>query len=199
MATFKFLIQGKNNPTNIYVRLSLNKGKSIKRKTGYVINPSDWSTTGYPKQTDEDLKRFKNKLEQLKATLGTKLNEATGAGAEIDGTWLEHTIDEINNKKEKTDLDRLVNYCDYFIGSLPIKVQRNGKQGVSEITIKKYKTVKNKLSAFEAKQQKTFFVKDVNKKFRTDFIKYLQEDQKTICKHLRQIPQMCKNNLFRCT
>lgn len=195
MATFKFLIQGKNNPTNIYVRLSLSKGKSIKRKTGYVINPSDWSSTGYPKQNDEELKRFKSKLGQLKATLGTKLNEATSSGKEIDGLWLEKTIDEINNKKEKTDLDRLVNYCDYFIQSLPIKVQKNGTQGVSEITIKKYRTVKNKLASFEAKQQKTFFVRDVNNKFRTDFIKYLQDDEKlsanTSGKYLKCVKTIC--------
>ncbi|WP_340114854.1 phage integrase SAM-like domain-containing protein [Maribellus mangrovi] len=195
MATFKFLIQGKKNPTNIYVRLSLSKGKSIKRKTGYVINPSDWSTTGYPKQNDEDLKRFKSKLEQLKAQLGIKLNEAISAGNEIDGLWLEKSIDEVNNKKEKTDLDRLTNYCDYFIESLPDKVYKNGKHGVSESTIKKYTTIKNKLSAFENNQRKIFFVRDVNTRFRTDFMKYLEDVEKlssnTVGRYIKFVKTVC--------
>jgi hypothetical protein len=50
MATIKFILQSKSESSQIYLRLSLNKSESFKRKTGYTINAKDWSSTsGFPK------------------------------------------------------------------------------------------------------------------------------------------------------
>lgn len=195
MATFKFLIQGKSNPTNIYIRLSLGRGKSIKRKTGYLINPKDWSTTGFPKQNSPDNKNLKSKLEELQVQLGRKINEANDKGQEIDGLWLTQQIDDINNKKEKTDLDRLINYCQYYMDSLPTKVYSNGKHGASEATIKKYNTIKNKIADYEIHKKKVFFVRDVNMHFRNDFVHFLMEKQElgkgTVGRYLKSLKTVC--------
>jgi len=67
MATVKFLLQGKTESVNIYVRFSINRETVLKRKTGLVINPKDWSTKkGEPIQRDEVLKSLKSNLDSLK-------------------------------------------------------------------------------------------------------------------------------------
>lgn len=179
MATFKFLIQGKKNPTNIYVRLSLSKDKSIKRKTGYIINPDDWSKdTGFPKQSDEELKALRTKLKNLESDLETKLNEATSKGVDPDGNWISEQIDIIHNKKKKTDEDSLLNYFQYYIDTLPYKVYSKNKRGVAKATLKKYKTIKNKIEAFEKYKGKTFFIRDVDMRFRQELIDYFIQVEK---------------------
>ncbi len=173
MATFKFLLQSKKNPANIYIRLSINKSTSIKRKTGYVINPIDWSKeTSFPKQNDAELKSLRTKLKNLEAAIETNLNEATSNGIEVDGNWLQEQIDTIQKKKRKTDLDRLTIYFQYYIDSLPYKVYSKGKRGVSGATLKKYQTIKNKIEAFETYKKKTFYIRDVNKIFRDELLDY---------------------------
>ena len=78
MATIKFLLQSKTDPANIYVRLSINRKTVLKRKTGYVINPANWSnTTHLPKQGDEKQKQLKNDLAKLATAIEENLNVAT--------------------------------------------------------------------------------------------------------------------------
>ena len=45
MATIKFLIQSKNNPAGIYVRLKEGRLIDIKAKTKLIIDPKDWSNS----------------------------------------------------------------------------------------------------------------------------------------------------------
>lgn len=196
MATFKFLLQSKNNPANIYVRLSLTKDKSFKRKTGYVINPNDWSyDTSFPKQNDVDLKNLRADLKKLESSVETKLNEATKLGTEIDGYWLQEQIDLINNKKKKTDSDRLVNYFQEYIDSLPYKVYPRGKRGVSGATLKKYTTMKNKIIAFEEYKKRAYYIKDIDMRFRNELLEYFINVEKlnsnSAGRYIRFIKTIC--------
>lgn len=43
MATIAYLLQSDRNPSNIYLRFSVESGKVFKRKSGYVIDPKKWS------------------------------------------------------------------------------------------------------------------------------------------------------------
>ena len=57
MATVKYLLQSKSNSANIYLRYSIDRKTVLKRKTGFVINPTDWSEDkAFPKTGREDLK-----------------------------------------------------------------------------------------------------------------------------------------------
>ena len=63
MATIKYLLQSDKDNANIYMRLSLSQNKSIKRKTGLIINSKNWSKkTAYPIAKDESLKKLKSDL-----------------------------------------------------------------------------------------------------------------------------------------
>lgn len=176
MATIKCLIQSNKANANIYVRLSIDRNNVYKRRTGYIVNPDNWShTKGQPKLNDESLKKLKTDLDDLCTKIEQKLNLAISQSIEINGNWLQDTIDEILNKKKRTDLDRLSNYFQYYIDSLPNKVDSKGRRGVSKSTSTKYTTILSKIKDFEKHQKKNFYVKDVDLKFRHDIIKYFTD------------------------
>ena len=176
MATIRFQIRSDNNPANIYLRLTVDRQINIRRKTGFVIDPNNWSSkTNLPKPNDEDLKKLKNELNNLANTIEKNLNNAISKGEEITGDWLQQQIDTAQGKKKITDIDRLVNYFQYYIDTLPYKEYPSGKKGVTPSTVQKYKTLKNKIADFELYKKKHFYIKDVGLKFRNELVKYFSE------------------------
>jgi hypothetical protein len=202
MATISFLLQSKNNPANIYVRLSIDRKNVFKRKTGYVIDPDQWSKkTGYPKPNDVDLKNLKTDLSNLKTEIEKRFNTATTSGIEISGAWLQEQIDIITGKKKKTDVDRLINYIDVYSGKLSYKVFPGGKTGVASNTFQKYATLKNKIEAYEKYKGKKYFVKDVGLKFSNELAKFFFDVDKLsrnsagrYLKYLKTVCRDAKNN-----
>ena len=59
MATIKYLLQSKLDNAPIYLRLSLGRSNTLKRKTGLSISPKKWSyKNGFPKQNYSDEKNI---------------------------------------------------------------------------------------------------------------------------------------------
>lgn len=196
MAKIKFFIQSKTNPANIYIRLSVDRGTVLRRKSGYVINPERWSTdTNMPKQGDEKLKLLKLDLEKLSASVEENLNKAVTKGEEITGDWLQLQIDTIQKKQKKTDLTRLTNYIQYYVDNLKFKEYPNGKRGAAEGSIKKYKTLKNKIADFEKYMKSVFYVKHVDLNFRNELLKHFTEVDKlngnTSGRYVRTLKTVC--------
>lgn len=55
MVTLKYFIQSKSDSSTIYVRYSIDRKTNLKRKTGFVFNPKDWSLDkSLPVQNRED-------------------------------------------------------------------------------------------------------------------------------------------------
>lgn len=116
MATLKYIIQSKSESSNIYVRYSIDRKTNLKRKTGFVINPKDWSLDkALPKQNREDLKAIKSKLDKLAVHINEAYNGAVNIGTEFNGDWLQHQIDLFNNKIVVVDMDVLTNSIDAYI------------------------------------------------------------------------------------
>ena len=69
--------------------------------------------------------------------------------SKVDQEWLESTIDKYYNKDKSTMPYYIVDYADSLIADLPYRVNSKGSKGVSESTVKKYKTIRNKLENFE--------------------------------------------------
>lgn len=179
MATVKFLLQSTSNPANIYVQLSIDRKNVFKRKTGYVINPGYWSSeTGLPNQKEVEAKQLRIDLKKLSTEIENRLNTATSSGEEITGDWLQLQIDIITGKQKKTDEDRLTNYIRTYINNLQFKERANGKQGAARGTNQKYTTLLHKVEDFEKFKKKHYYVKDVNTKFRTEFLTYLKDVDK---------------------
>lgn len=198
MATIKFLLQGKGETANVYLRLSVNRETVIKRKTNFVINSKDWSLKkGMPMGNDDERKKLSGSLEKLRYHIIERLNIATKNGIEINGDWLTNQINQIQGRATTDEKEQslLTNVFQYYIDSLPSKVYSNGKKGVSDGTIKKYTTIKNKIEDYQKHKRKTIHVKDIDLKFRTDFIKFLAEVQKlndnTIGRYIKFLKTVC--------
>ena len=195
MATTKFQLQSKSENAPIYLRLSLGRGKSIKRKTSLSINPKNWSTaTGFPKQNYVDEKNITSKLRKLETFVLDEVNESNSNGTEINGNWLQSRIDLFFNKTEVSSLNLLTEYGEYLIKNLKYKTSQN-KTGVSKSTEKKYRTIVNKLIAFDIYKGVKTKLTDVDLAFRSDLIDYFNEVDKlsdnTIGRYLKFVKSIC--------
>lgn len=195
MSKIKYLIQSKSNNAQIYLRLSMSKNGSIKRRTGLLIDSKEWSkSTGLPKQNNPSNKVLASKLRKLSDFVYDELNNSQNKV--INGDWLVHTINSGLDKKEKTkDLDYLVEYGEDYISRLSTKVTKSGKIGVSNATKKKYRTIVNKLINFEKYRNKKILLEEVDSSMAEEFISYFSEVDKlndnTIGRYLKFIKSIC--------
>ncbi|WP_313098738.1 phage integrase SAM-like domain-containing protein [Epilithonimonas sp.] len=174
MAKVQFLIQGKSSNNQIYLRFSLGRKFDAKRKTGFVCDVKNWSnTTGFPKPVDPAHKNLKSSLQKLEVFVLEEYNQDFAKGAEINHEWLENKIDVFNGRVEPDQKEYLVAYGEYYIEQLPYGVSPKGKKGVSERSVKKYRTIVNKLIDFQLYKKKIFLLKDVGLSFSKDFVRFL--------------------------
>lgn len=202
MATIKYQLRSKNENAPIYIRFSINREKNYRRKTGLYINPKYWSVKkAYPITKNADAKNTNTHLKHLEGFILEQYNTDNAKGIDITSDWLQTNIDLYFNRKKIENLDYLVNYYEYFLQNLPYKVTDKGKKGVSVSTLKKYKTIQNKIIAFEKYRKKRILIKDIDLKFRSELIKYFIEIDKikdnTTGRYIRFVKTVCldaKNN-----
>lgn len=176
MATIKFSIQSEKDNANIYVRYSINRNLIWKRKTGFVINPKDWSKDkGQPIQKSDDLKALKSKLDKLSVSINDAYNVAVSKGIELTGEWLQLQIDIFNNKFIPIKLDVLTNYIQKYIDDAPYRRKKNKTIGLSQGRIKNIKLFKSTISRYEAEKfkGKSILIKNVDLKFVENFESWL--------------------------
>lgn len=196
MATVQFLLQSKSENAPIYARLSLGRGKLFKRKTSLSINPKDWGNKNLPKQNTSGNKQLTSKLRKLKDFILDEVNNSNSMGVDINGDWLQSKINLHFNRSEVDQLDYLVNYGDFLVKNLKYKTNDKTKQiGVSKSTEKKYRTIVNKLKAFDDHKKRRTKLTDVNLKFRVELIEYFNEIDKlsdnTIGRYLKFVKSIC--------
>ncbi|RUA18765.1 MAG: hypothetical protein DSY83_01530, partial [Flavobacteriia bacterium] len=203
MATIKFLLQGKKDPANIVVLLSLGRGKQFKRLTGKEISPSNWKVdqpskdkkvigrAGMPKQTDVDLKNLHTDLDAFRVELRKLVNDALQNGEFIDGGWLESAIDKINDTRPVEDLDLLTNIVQKRIENAEL-----GTEPLSINRIKGYKTFLSVIKRYEQEGLKgrKIVVRNIDKTFGQAFIKWLLDQGYSIgytAKNIDNLKAIC--------
>ncbi|PNW27416.1 phage integrase SAM-like domain-containing protein [Formosa algae] len=198
MATIKYFTKGKGNPTTIYLRFIHGRKMDFKRSTSLLVNPKYWNQeTGTVRNVAEfkDKLNVSNKLRGLENHLLTTFNNSYENGEIIDSDWISNTIKSFFNQTEETDLNYFTEYAEYFHTNLNNKVQANGKTGVTIATFKKYRTIINKIKAFEKHKRKRVKLTDVGLKFHKDFIHYLHNVEKlnynTTGKYLVFVKTIC--------
>lgn len=199
MATIKYLLQSQTDNSPIYLRLSLNRTSSVKRKTGLFINATDWSkATGLPKQNEATNKATHSKLRKLKDIILDKLNEDHSKGITIDGVWLTYHIDLHFKRISETNHSELVtDVIKNIIDTAHIRDNAKGGVGLSLSRIKSYNNLSVLFNVFQGSNN--YKIKDLNKNIFESFKKWLFDkknysttytfkklsDLKTVCKDAR--------------
>lgn len=221
MATIKYEILGNAENSPIYLRLSIKRGLTPRRKTGLYINPKNWSGgkkgTGLPKQTISSNKNLTTDLLELKTYILKKYNDASANGLEINGIWLKHNIDvhfdRINENKQS---ELITDAIQSIIDNAEFRPNNKNGLGISKSRINAYKSLKNIIAEYQ--KQNLFKIKDVNVKFAKEFLQYLLNtknyqksyalkkiaDLKTVCydaelEGIETNPQLKKINTTRPT
>lgn len=176
MASVKCLIQGKSENANIYIQFSINRKQVYKRKTGFVINPKEWSlTNAQPIQKSESNKALKSKLDKLGTFIIDSFNQTISKGETITGDWLQLQIDLFNNKVPILELDILTNYIQKYINEAPYKPNGKKGTGLSVGRVKNIKLFDSTIKRYEAEvfKGKSILIKNINLKFADDFKSWL--------------------------
>jgi integrase len=177
MAKIKFLVQGKSDNSQIYIRISISQFLSIKKKTGFTINPKDWNgTTARPKQNNPENKITHSSLNKLETWVFDNLNNDLSKGILIDLYWLETQINNCFKRVTKTDNSLLVNHIEYIIDNANTrKIRTNGgfKIGLSTSTIKNYTLFKNIIVEYQKTTKKQIHFIGITKPFVDKFTNWL--------------------------
>ncbi|MCE3297073.1 MAG: hypothetical protein K0R65_2787 [Crocinitomicaceae bacterium] len=198
MAKIKFTLLGKNELSNIYVRLIDGRKTDIKLNTGLVIEKEFWNaTTGEiidleavkerktkvvkvlsPEEKENELQRLskvkvvRKELEHLQNEIKTELRTGKAQGTEINREWLETVILKAKGLIKEQDT-LFYNLIESYKLKLPTMV-RNGKIGVAPGTIRNYNTTLQRLKKYEEAKNKQLHITDIDFNFHTDFLKFAQ-------------------------
>lgn len=151
MATVKYLLRSKvNKQVPIYASISLSRNKTFREKTGLTCSPNDWSEKkSYPKQTNADLKFLNEKLKKLESYLFDQFNKAQANGVEIDKEFVVACINQCFQRKSEGVNDLFLIQVGEYIEKAPFKKVKNKSTiGLSENTIKNWKSFKRKVERF---------------------------------------------------
>jgi integrase len=172
MATVKFLLQSEKNPAAIYCRLA-SGNLSAKRKTGLYIDPAEWSKAkGLPIQKSGNARAIHQQLVKLGAQLIEDLNEAS----ELSGAWLQRSIDAFFGRVDTTNsLNFIADYSKHFAQNLEYRLNNRGERGAAKQTLVKYRTVANKLAAFDQYKGKRHLFTEMTLNLRAELVRYFVE------------------------
>jgi len=178
MATVKFRLVGKNDTSNIYIRILNGRKLDVQAKTELFINSKEWQIkNNLPKQTTTTNKNLTTDLLKLKTFILDNFNDANSNGIDIKSDWLKHHIDlHFGRITENKQSDLLTDALQSIIDEAPTRKNSKGGIGLSKSRINSYTSLKNMLIDYQ--KQNSFKVKDVNVKFAKEFLKYLLNTKK---------------------
>lgn len=184
MSKITFRVRSKGDKiAPIKLRLSVSRATVLESNTGYFVYPVDWSAkTKQPIQNSPENKKLKVDLDKLKTFIYGELLAHFNDNEFVTIEWLRNKIDEFSEDETGNPIQKFqtkdnsyffVNHIDKFIeASASRKV--NGKLGLAENTLKKYKSFKNLMLRFEQEYlKKRIKLADMDKNFVEKFKKWL--------------------------
>jgi len=182
MATLKFYVRGKRNPSKIGVRFMVDGSTDYRLTTPLQVSPQYFNNkTGKVKHLAhfKEKDKLQGKLQRFEMFVLSEYNRTISRGGAITSDWLKNCINSHFQLIEKTDNNYLENYCIYYVEKLRLKPNdKTGGMGASKATITKYNTIKNKVIAFQNHTRKKYRLTDVNIEFRNSFLAYLLDVDK---------------------
>jgi len=190
MASIKFILKTEKNPAPIYVRLLDGRAVDVMTKTKFTINPKDWSKAKHkPKNlNDTDQNNLNTKLEELRYNL-QKYYDKTKEDVKINTKWLKEFLNAKKEVvKEESIPNTLIEYIDYYIDYRADELK--------ESSLKKFRVIKHKMERFQEHRKKIIYIKDINDKFKNEFIAYYKKEgysKNTMQRELVMIKTFCKH------
>lgn len=183
MATVNYrLVKVKSSTNNqIYIYISQGRGNLIAKKTGFTINPNDWSkATKRPKQNNDKLKKLTTDLNKLQSFIYDKVNDAESKGEIINSYWLENAINENFNRLDKKDLNNnlLTNLIQHIVDNANTRKINSEKVGLSVNRVKGYITFLGLIKNYELFVKKEIRATDIDKTFVDNFTNWLMNKEK---------------------
>ena len=196
MASINFLYRSKKEKSSLVLRLLYRHNDNdyvYGVKTRLEVTKDFWSK-------DRKLKRPKDiNVSNQQVTINTKLNKienfilsafrSQNNLENVNKKWLQNQLDSFYNpNKEDATPTELLKYFDRF---LKIK-----EKEITFSSLKKYKTVRNLLSKYEAEKKSVTQIKDVDANFKNCFEDYCLRScysQNTINWTLRSIKTVCNH------
>lgn len=177
MPSINYRIKGSKSLTNIYIRLR-HKSVDCEVSTGLSINKKEWSLTKKKVKSSStiDYTSINSKLDGLKTHVLNLFNKDYSNGSLINKDWLKKSVNLYFGKANNDESDNqifLVEYIKEFINSAPNRKNVQGNP-ISSKTIDHYKTTLNKILNFELYKNIKLKLVDVNLKFHSQFIEYLE-------------------------
>jgi integrase len=189
MASINLLLQSKNSPAVIYVRLRDGRTIDIKAKTNYHIDIDNWEEAEQrPTKKAMKLIDFANldtDLATLKNDLLKAYNKSKGVKT-VDAQWLKDFVNPPQVGEKHTD--KLVDYIDTFIDFK--------KRDVKSSTITKCNVIKHLLERYQKHTKSILYIRDIDTKFKMDFEKYsisVGYAPNTTARNIRFIKTFCKH------
>lgn len=173
MVTINYIIKGKKEKANVYVRFYQNK-KEVCKKTGFTVVKNDWdANTQF--LNNEDLSESKteqnNKLNNLKQHLKNAFDDGEKKGVDFNAQWLEGQIKIFHDLKPIVDLDILTNCIQRYIDEAPFKTKSNGEIGLSLGRIINFKKFKGRIKTYEQEvfAGRSILINEINSQFVEDY------------------------------
>ena len=180
MASIGYRLKSKENKqVSIYIYFRAANSKVVSTRTGFSVNPSDWSSSKkMAKPNDPFLKKLNTTLNDLKNFIYRSLNNDQQLGIEIDNRWLHKKVNEFNNKVPQSDQSFLINLLDDVINNLKYKAANDGSLGLKIGTVKGYNNFRNVLQSFENDINQRLKFNALDNDLIDEFSKWLVEEKK---------------------
>jgi integrase len=197
MATVKFELLNKDENAQIFLRLSVKRGLTPRRKTGKYISYKNWSfDKKLPKQNNPENKTLTIELKNLASFVLKKTNNATSDGTTINGDWLQHQIDLFFKRVSENNNSELVtDSIQNIINTAHIRENGKGGIGLSKCRINSYKRLSDLFIEFQ--KDNDYTIPQLNKSIFDNFKRWLLDNKKYSptysLKKLSDLKTVCKD------
>lgn len=179
MASIKFYIKTKGNPSNLYIRFIHGRGIDCYAKTNILIDPKLWSDKKEdlkPLVDNETKELYRNQIDGVKKEITKCFNRDFSNGDLINSKWLSKVIE--NYYKRPTDENDyrifLIPFIEKFAEESENRINLKTGKKISYRTIQKYRTTIKQIKEFEEKQNSRLKLTDITLEFHKKYTTYLK-------------------------
>jgi len=176
MATVKFIIKSKKDPSTIYVRFRGGRKFDITTSTPFQISPKNWNpakqiirnTVDIPEKDD-----INQKLGQIKVNIISKFNRLNGSTHLVNKNWLTNLVNSTINESVLQNQVTLISFIEQYNETAQTQPSPHTGKYLSKGRISDLKLTLSKLKDFSKERYQIDF-SDITMKFYYDFYEWAE-------------------------